>query len=557
LSPDGKLLAYASDRAGKGNLDIWVQPAAGGDPVQLTHDESDELEPSFSPDGSQIAYRSEREGGGIYIVSSLGGEPRLVAREGRNPRFSPDGQQIAYWTGKGGRSEAFARQGGRVFVVPSSGGDPRQVGARIPHASTPTWSPDGRMLLFVGLTPREGIARNYTWFLTPAGEDRPVLTNADVVLGAPNGQVPTPSQWLPDNRVLCAARHGDSANLHKVLLDPAHAKVGRSDRLTFGGGLEDSPSLAAPGTAAFADLTWNYDLWSIPVDTRAARVTGEPVRLTESLAAETYPSLSDDGRTLAFVSARGPQSEIWVRDLNTAKSVRVRSLAPGSSNVLLSHDGSAVVYLERKDGKRILYTVPSSGGLPQRITDRDQGGATSWTPSGSIVHYLGRTQTGVLQPKKGDPRVLLDPKVPGPTYQTSFSPDEKWITFIRLTSQQTTALFVAPATGAWPVPESAWIKITDGTQWEDKPRWSPDGNLLYFTSERDGYRCIWVQRLAAGTRTPAGAAFALYHSHSSRRSMLNVTLTGLEIALGPDKIVFVQGEVTGNIWRADLQAAVR
>jgi hypothetical protein len=97
-----------------------------------------------------------------------------------------------------------------------------------------------------------------------------------------------------------------------------------------------------------------------------------------------------------------------------------------------------------------------------------------------------------------------------------------------------------------------WIPITEGTQWDDNPRWSPDGSLLYFTSERDGYRCIWAQRLDTKTRKPAGAPFSVYHSHSSRRSLLNVGLAPLEMAVGPDKIVFVQGEVTGNIWIAKL-----
>ena len=79
LSPDGKLLAYASDRAGEGNLDIYVKQVGGGEPLRLTRDPADEHEPAFSPDGTTIAFRSEREGGGIYVVSALGGPARRIA----------------------------------------------------------------------------------------------------------------------------------------------------------------------------------------------------------------------------------------------------------------------------------------------------------------------------------------------------------------------------------------------------------------------------------------------------------------------------------------------
>src|SRR5262249_13712182 len=76
VSADGSHIAYASDRAGGGNLDIWIQPAQGGQPRRLTDHPDDDREPAFSPDGSSIAFRSERRGGGVYMVPAGGGQAR-------------------------------------------------------------------------------------------------------------------------------------------------------------------------------------------------------------------------------------------------------------------------------------------------------------------------------------------------------------------------------------------------------------------------------------------------------------------------------------------------
>src|SRR5262249_47515534 len=87
ISADGRLVVYASDRSGDGNLDLWVQQTTGGSAILLTTDAADDHQPDVSPDGSQIAFRSERSRTGIYIVSALGGEARLIAPEGMAPRF--------------------------------------------------------------------------------------------------------------------------------------------------------------------------------------------------------------------------------------------------------------------------------------------------------------------------------------------------------------------------------------------------------------------------------------------------------------------------------------
>ena len=122
LSPDGRLVAYASNRAGRSDYDIWVQQVAGGVPLRLTDDPADDVTPDFSPDGSQIAFRSERGGGGVYLVSALGGSARLIAPEGRQPRFSPDGTRIAYWSGQW-RGEGPGRASA-AFVISLAGGTP-------------------------------------------------------------------------------------------------------------------------------------------------------------------------------------------------------------------------------------------------------------------------------------------------------------------------------------------------------------------------------------------------------------------------------------------------
>jgi Tol biopolymer transport system component len=99
ISQDGKLVAYASDRATQNNLDIWVQQLDSGATIRLTDHETADHSPAFSADSSRIFFRSERNGGGIYVVPTLGGDSRLVVKQGLAPEISPDGSQIAYFVG--------------------------------------------------------------------------------------------------------------------------------------------------------------------------------------------------------------------------------------------------------------------------------------------------------------------------------------------------------------------------------------------------------------------------------------------------------------------------
>jgi Tol biopolymer transport system component len=125
-------------------------------------------------------------------------------------------------------------------------------------------------------------------------------------------------------------------------------------------------------------------------------------------------------------------------------------------------------------------------------------------------------------------------------FQATFSPDDGWIAF-----NANGGLYVIPFRPRGGIAESEWIRITDGVWRDDKPRWSPDGSLIYFSSDRDGARCIWAQRVDPATKKPQAEPFAVYHAHHVRRSLRT---SFLEIGLGGNRLVFTMSEINGNAW---------
>ena len=111
-------------------------------------------------------------------------------------------------------------------------------------------------------------------------------------------------------------------------------------------------------------------------------------------------------------------------------------------------------------------------------------------------------------------------------------------------------LFIARFDGNQAAPKSDWVSIP-GTGADVE--WSADGSLLYFLSARDGFTCIWGQRVDPLTKKSVGSPFAVYHAHSSRRSLSNVSGFDEHISVNRNRLAFVLGEQTGNIWMARWQ----
>ncbi len=140
-SPDGKLVTFYSNRAGK--LDIWVSNADGSQAARLTSlTGPTTASPRWSPDGQQIAFDSNTGGNyQIYTVSADGGQPRQLTKDtftNITANWSRDGRWIYFGSKRSGDFQ--------VWKMPAQGGDAIQVthGGGI----APTESPDGKTLYF-------------------------------------------------------------------------------------------------------------------------------------------------------------------------------------------------------------------------------------------------------------------------------------------------------------------------------------------------------------------------------------------------------------------------
>ncbi|MGE0131247.1 MAG: LpqB family beta-propeller domain-containing protein [Blastocatellales bacterium] len=116
FSPDGKKIAFASNRTG--SMELWVCPSDGGSPLQLTHMVTHTGSPRWSPDGRHLVYDSQQEmQGDLFVIDAEGGAPRRLTAEPAAdilPSWSRDGTWVYFCSNRGGDRQ--------IWKMPASGG---------------------------------------------------------------------------------------------------------------------------------------------------------------------------------------------------------------------------------------------------------------------------------------------------------------------------------------------------------------------------------------------------------------------------------------------------
>jgi Tol biopolymer transport system component len=350
-------------------------------------------------------------------------------------------------------------------------------------------------------------------------------------------------------------------NLWRITIDPAsQAWIDGPDRLTTSTGADAEGTPSPDGTRlAFSTFSSRPALWAFPFDPARGRIgsTGEPLRAWRDINQGT--DVQADGHRVVYRSTRGNRQELWEHS-DSGDRLLLTASDWTFSAPRWSPDGQKVIFARARSngggaaGDTALAILAIGEGHEQLVTTPGAKRLvpTDWSDDGKWVLTacnLSTRSVGIcLLPVSAAPHAeasmqVLAARENMDLFQQRFSPDERWISFIAVSpdDRSTSTVYVMPRSGG------AWKAVTDGTAYDDKPRWAPDGRTLYFISNRGGTFDVWGRRMDPATGTPDAEPFRVTDfARSARR--LAPSLQQMDMTVLADRILLPMYEASGQIW---------
>jgi tricorn protease len=493
--------------------DLWKSSATGGTAIRLTAHPGLELFAKFSPDGKWIAFTGQYDGDEqVYVMPAEGGEPKQLtfypAHGPLAPRWGYD-NQVYGWTPDGTRvlfRSMRDADGGRVecalYTVSVNGGLP--VKLPMPTSGAGDFSPDGKRMVYSPLF------RDFrTWKRYQGGWAQDLyiydLKSNAISPVAHSVRTERDPMWIGDSIYFVSDRDG-TLNLYKfdiasgkveelthdTVWDVRWASSDNVSRIVY----ELDGELHVYDTKSLKDAKLSI---TVPDD----GVSRRPSHYAVSKFIEDF-ALSPKGERALFV-ARGdvftvPIEKGPTRNLTDSSNAHERS-------AVWSPDGKNIAFISDASGEDQVYLVAQDGsGKPEALTTTNVGqlGNLRWSPDGSRLGFAdcnGKIWALTLQGRK---LVQVADDEFGRAFDYAWSPDGQWLAYTLNNWNGYRSLYI------WGAADGQTHRLTGDTFNIVSPEWDPAGDYLYFLSDREFAPQISnVEWNFAGNRTTGIFALAL------------------------------------------------
>ncbi len=468
--------------------DLWTAPTSGGLASRLTAHPGLEIFAKFSPDGKQIAFTGQYDGDEqVYVIPSQGGEPRqLTYYPARGPLpdrwgfdnqvygWAPDGKSVLFRSMR----EGWTMSDTRLYTVAVEGGLPKAL--PMPVAGGGTFSPDGTRVLYSPLT------REFrTWKRYQGGWAQDLfifdLATSAIEPVARSPRSERDPMWIGDKIYFASDRTG---TLNLFEFDPRTKGVRQLTRSAEhdvrwpSAGDDGRIVYELGGEIQILDLRSGRST-PIPITVPTDAVARRPSRVVVAPALIEDFALSPRGERALFVG-RGdvfsaPIEKGAVRNLT-------RSSGAHDKAARWSPDGLKVAYISDATGEEELYLIDQAGsGKPEQLT---KGGKAmrytpAWSPDGKRLAFSDKDGKVFVLTLADKSLVQIADETRGQVSDYAWSPCGTHLAFSLSDPNETRSLFV------WSVGQEKPRRVTGEVFDEYGPAWDPEGNYLYYLSNRE------------------------------------------------------------------------
>jgi tricorn protease len=466
--------------------DLWRAPSPGGQAVRLTSHEGVELTPKISQDGAWVAFSAEYSGTRqVYVMPAAGGRPKQLTFYNDVGTMPPRGG-FDYWVqGWHPDGKILVRMNrtpwgvrpGSYFLVDPEGGLEQPL--PIPVGGGADYSSDGTKLAYVYYD------REFrTWKRYEGGRNQDIWTfdfaamkSTRITEAAGSDNFP---MWRGDTIYFTSDRE------HTLNLYAHDLASGEVRKLT---NFDDYdvlwPSLG-PEAIVFMNGGWLYRHDLASGDTRKIPITmGDDGQIAvprwETVSDNIASAdLSPDGKRAVF-EGRGDLFTVPAKNGPTRNLTRTQGVR--ESDPAWSPDGTWLAYYSDADGEMALYVREQDGsGEPRRIARGEQvwRAPAEWSPDGEKLAFGDSENRLTLVEVESGKLTLADQGTQGPIDNYHWSPDSRWLVYE--TNHPETTL---PNLTVYSVDDGESRMLGDGTTSDRGAVFSTDGKYLFFLSDRD------------------------------------------------------------------------